>query len=50
MGYADLKSMEPYQYQELEPLRIAINQPAKKVWSGFGKRIVGSKRLVLVGA
>ena len=26
MGHADLKSMEPYQHQELEPLRIAINQ------------------------
>ena len=26
MGHADLKSMEPYQHQELEPLRVAINQ------------------------
>ena len=26
MGHPDLKSMEPYQHQELEPLRIAINQ------------------------
>jgi integrase len=26
MGHADLKSMEPYQHQELEPLRRAINQ------------------------
>jgi integrase len=26
MGHADLKSMEPYQHQELEPLREAINQ------------------------
>jgi integrase len=26
MGHADLKSMEPYQHHELEPLRIAINQ------------------------
>jgi hypothetical protein len=26
MGHADLKSMEPCQYQELEPLRAAINQ------------------------
>jgi integrase len=26
MGHADLKSMEPYQHQDLEPLRIAINQ------------------------
>jgi hypothetical protein len=26
MGHADLKSMEPYQHQELEPLRAAINQ------------------------
>jgi hypothetical protein len=25
MGHADLKSMEPYQHQELEPLREAIN-------------------------
>jgi hypothetical protein len=25
-GHADLKSMEPYQHQELEPLRVAINQ------------------------
>jgi hypothetical protein len=39
----DLKSMEPYQHQELEPLRIAINQrnQRKKGWSSFGKRIVG---------
>lgn len=26
MGHADLKSMEPYQHQELEPLREAINE------------------------
>jgi hypothetical protein len=26
MGHADLKSMEPYQHQELELLRVAINQ------------------------
>jgi len=26
MGHADRKSMEPYQHQELEPLRVAINQ------------------------
>jgi integrase len=26
MGHADLKSMQPYQHQELEPLRDAINQ------------------------
>jgi site-specific recombinase XerC len=26
MGHTDLKSMEPYQHQELEPLRVAINQ------------------------
>jgi hypothetical protein len=26
MGHVDLKSMEPYQHQELEPLREAINQ------------------------
>jgi integrase len=26
MGHVDLKSMEPYQHQELEPLRQIINQ------------------------
>jgi hypothetical protein len=26
MGHSDLNSMEPYQHQELEPLRHAINQ------------------------
>lgn len=26
MGHVDLKSMEPYQHQELEPLRAAINE------------------------
>ncbi len=26
MGYVDLKSMEPYQHQELEPLREIIHQ------------------------
>jgi hypothetical protein len=26
MGHADLESMEPYQRQEPEPLRVAINQ------------------------
>ena len=26
MGHVDLKSMEPYQHQELEPLREIINQ------------------------
>jgi hypothetical protein len=26
MGHVDLKSMQPYQHQELEPLRAAINQ------------------------
>lgn len=26
MGHVDLKSMEPYQHQEPEPLREAINQ------------------------
>ena len=26
IGHADLKLMEPYQHQELEPLRVAINQ------------------------
>ena len=26
MGHVDLKSMEPYQHQDLEPLREAINQ------------------------
>jgi len=50
LGHADLKSMEPYQHHELEPLRVAINQrkPAKKqysgFWSGFGKRIVGANK------
>jgi site-specific recombinase XerD len=26
MGHVDLKSMEPYQHQELEPLRAVINE------------------------
>jgi hypothetical protein len=26
MGHVDLKSMEPYQHHELEPLREIINQ------------------------
>ena len=26
MGHVDLKSMEPYQHQELDPLREAINE------------------------
>ena len=39
MGHADLKSMEPYQHQELEPLRIAINQrnQRKKFGQVFGQ-------------
>ena len=39
MGHADLKSMEPYQHQELEPLRIAINQRnrRKKFGQVFGQ-------------
>ena len=38
MGHADLKSMEPYQHQELEPLRVAINQRnrRKKFGQVFG--------------
>lgn len=30
IGHADLKSMEPYQHQELEPLRMAINQRSQR--------------------
>ena len=39
MGHADLKSMEPYQHQELEPLRVAINQrnQRKKFGQVFGQ-------------
>jgi integrase len=39
MGHADLKSMEPYQHQELEPLRMAINQRnrRKKFGQVFGQ-------------
>jgi site-specific recombinase XerD len=39
MGHADLKSMEPYQHQELEPLRAAINQRnrRKKFGQVFGQ-------------
>jgi integrase len=39
MGHADLKSMEPYQHQELEPLREAINQrnQRKKFGQVFGQ-------------
>jgi site-specific recombinase XerD len=39
MGHADLKSMEPYQHQELEPLRVAINQRnrRKKFGQVFGQ-------------
>jgi site-specific recombinase XerC len=56
MGHADLKSMEPYQHQELEPLRVAINQRNRRkkfgqvFWSGFGKRIVGANEPVTVSA
>jgi integrase len=39
MGHVDLKSMEPYQHQELEPLREAINQrnQRKKFGQVFGQ-------------
>jgi integrase len=39
MGHADLKSMQPYQHQELEPLREAINQRnwRKKFGQVFGQ-------------
>jgi integrase len=39
MGHADLKSMEPYQHQELEPLREAINERnrRKKLGQVFGQ-------------
>jgi hypothetical protein len=39
MGHADLKSMEPYQHQELEPLREAINHRnrRKKFGQVFGQ-------------
>jgi hypothetical protein len=26
MGHADIKSMQPYQHQDIEPLNEAINQ------------------------
>jgi len=38
MGHADLKSMEPYQHQELEPLRTAINQRNQR--KKFGQVLV----------
>jgi integrase len=39
MGHVDLKSMEPYQHQELEPLREVINQRnrRKKFGQVFGQ-------------
>ena len=39
MGHVDLKSMEPYQHQKLEPLRDAINQRnrRKKFGQVFGQ-------------
>jgi hypothetical protein len=39
MGHVDLKSMEPYQHQEPEPLREAINQrnQRKKLGQLFGQ-------------
>ena len=39
MGHVDLKSMEPYQHQELEPLREIINQrnQRKKLGQVFGQ-------------
>jgi hypothetical protein len=30
MGHVDLKSIEPYQHRELEPLREAINQRSQR--------------------
>ena len=30
VGHVDLKSMEPYQHQELEPLRAAISQRSER--------------------
>ena len=39
MGHVDLKPMEPYQHQELEPLREIINQrnQRKKFGQVFGQ-------------
>jgi hypothetical protein len=39
MGHVDLKSMEPYQHHELEPLREIINQrnQRKKFGQVFGQ-------------
>jgi len=39
MGHVDLKSMEPYQHQKLEPLRDAINERnrRKKFGQVFGQ-------------
>jgi GMP synthase PP-ATPase subunit len=39
MGHVDLKSMEPYQHQELEPLREIIDQrnQRKKFGQVFGQ-------------
>ena len=39
MGHVDLKSMEPYQHQELEPLREIIDQRnrKKKIGQVFGQ-------------
>ena len=39
MGHVDLKSMEPYQHQELEPLREIINQRNRRKQFGqvFGQ-------------
>jgi hypothetical protein len=42
MGHVDLKSMEPYQHQELEPLQEIIitsgtsERRLVRFWSGFG--------------
>jgi hypothetical protein len=41
MGHADIKSMEPYQHQKIEPLVIAINQrnADRVAFSGVGHTI-----------
>jgi site-specific recombinase XerC len=46
MGHTDLKSMESYRHQDLEPLRRAINQRnrRKKGWSGWENETYGAKR------
>jgi hypothetical protein len=51
MGHVDLKSMEPYQHQELEPQREIINQrkQRKKFGQVFG-RVLESKANGATGA